>query len=126
MVQIRRFENLTHERSEVAQHHVTALAAKHASKSNQGANSAAVNEIHLLHIQNHLLRLEHEFVHFDLKDLQLIARDDATVASQHHDVSNSRVLYLELHHAPNVTDRVAILPQIRREPVDHAGIWRPI
>jgi hypothetical protein len=76
----------------VAEHHVTVLAAKHTSQANQRAQAGAVEEIHLLQIQHHLLGIEGEFLDFDLEGQHFVACDDAAVASYNRNVSVSRVL----------------------------------
>ena len=98
-VQGGRFENLKNEGSEVAEHHVTVLAAQHTSEANQGAEAAAIEEIDLRKIQDNMLRLEHELVDGDLQGLYFIADDDTAVASQDCDVSNARVLNFEFHRS---------------------------
>jgi len=76
----------------VAEHHATMLTAEHTSQANQSAQAAAVKVIDMLQIQYHILRIECQFLHFDLQRLHLIARHDAPVASYDRDVSNSLVL----------------------------------
>jgi hypothetical protein len=76
----------------VAEHHVTVLAAKHTSQANQRAQAGAVEEIHLLQIQHHLLGIQGEFLDFDLEGQHFVAGDDTAVASYNRNVSVSRVL----------------------------------
>ena len=76
----------------MAEHHVTVLAAKHTSQAYQRAQAGAVEEIHLIQIQHHLLGIQCEFLNFDLQGQQFVACDDAAVASYNRDVSVSRVL----------------------------------
>jgi hypothetical protein len=76
----------------VAEHHVTVLAAKHTSQADQRAQAGAVEKIHLLQIQHHLLCIKGVFLDFDLEGQHFVARDDAAVASYNRNVSVSRVL----------------------------------